>query len=106
VAAEAAFPGIKFDDRPLLEADERYKQVQAAYPTYAERENVPQRLEGIRQQRAAKDLDIGKWYERTRQKAAAEYYYRLVLKDWGDSLAAAEARQRLRAMGVQVEDAE
>jgi tetratricopeptide (TPR) repeat protein len=106
VAAEAAFPGIKFDDRPLLEADERYKQVQAAYPTYAERENVPQRLEGIRQQRGAKDLDIGKWYERTRQKAAAEYYYRLVLKDWGDTLAAAEARQRLRAMGVQVEDVE
>lgn len=106
VAAEAAFPGIKFDDRPLLDADERYRQVQTAYPTYAERENVPQRLEGIRQQRAAKDLDIGKWYERTRQRPAAEYYYRLVLEDWGDTLAAAEARQRLRAMGVQVEDVE
>ena len=106
VAAEAAFPGIKFDDRPLLEADERYRQVQAAYPIYAERENVAQRLEGIRQQRAAKDLDIGKWYERTRQKSAAEYYYRLVLSDWRDTLAAAEARQRLRALGVEVEDAE
>jgi tetratricopeptide (TPR) repeat protein len=106
VAAEAAFPGIKFDDRPLVEADERYRQVQASYPTYAERENVGQRLEGIRQQRAAKDLDIGKWYERTRQKPAAEYYYRLVLNDWGDTLAATEARQRLRAMGVQVEDVE
>jgi len=36
-ASEAAFPGIKFDDQPLVEADERYRQVLAAFPTYAER---------------------------------------------------------------------
>ena len=102
-AAEAAFPGIRFDDRPLLEAGERYRQVNRAFPVYARRENVEQRLEGIRQQRAEKDLDIARWYERTRQPAAAEFYYRLVLEDWDDTLAAAEARQRLRAMGVELD---
>ncbi len=105
-AAEAAFPGIKFDDLPLIEAEQRYQQVSAAYPTYAEREQIPQRLEGIRQQRAEKDLDIGRWYERTRQPSAAEFYYRQILKDWPDTLAAAEARTRLRAMGVQIESAD
>lgn len=99
-AAEAAFPGIRFDDRPLLEADERYRQVERAFPVYSRREEVGQRLEGIRQLRAEKDLDIARWYERTRQPAAAEFYYRLVLEDWDDTLAAAQARQRLRALGV------
>ena len=100
-AAEAAFPGTKFDDRALLEAQERYRQVQETYPAYAERENVPQRLEGIRQSRAEKDLDIARWYERTREPQAAEFYYRLVIADWPETLAAAEARQRLHALGLE-----
>lgn len=103
-AAEAAFPGIRFDDKPLVEADERYRQFLATFPAYAERENVPERLEGIRQQRAEKDLDIARWYERTRQPSAAEFYYRLILKDWPDSLAAGDARARLRALGAAVDD--
>ncbi len=102
-AAEAAFPGIKFDDRPLIEADERYRQFQAAFPAYAERENVAPRLEGIRQQRAEKDLDIARWYERTRRSDAAQFYYRRVIADWPGTLAASEARSRLRALGVEEE---
>lgn len=102
-AAEAAFPGIRFDDRPLLEAQERYRQVQSSFPAYAAREDVSLRLEGIRELRAAKDLDIGRWYERTRQPGAAEFYYRQLLADWPDTLAAAEARQCLRALGIELE---
>lgn len=102
--AEGAFPGIKFDDRPLLEADERYRQVLAAFPTYAEREQVAEHIEGIRQLRADKDFDIAHWYERTRQPSAAEFYYREVLQDWPGTLAAARARTRLRAMGAPFEE--
>jgi tetratricopeptide (TPR) repeat protein len=105
-AAEAAFPGIRFDDRPLLEAGVRYEQVRRAFPVYAERERVPERLTGIRQARAEKDLDIARWYARTRQPAAAEFYYRLVLEDWPDTLAAAEARQGLRGLEVDVQSEE
>ena len=98
-AAEAAFPGIQFDDTPLLEADERYRQLQGAFPVYAERENVVERLDGIRQQRAAKDLDIARWYERTRRPDAAQFYYERIIADWPDTLAAAEAQGRLRELG-------
>jgi tetratricopeptide (TPR) repeat protein len=105
-AAEAAFPGIKFDDRPLLEADQSYRQFQNTFPGYAERERIGARLEGIRQQRAEKDLDIARWYERTRRPDAAQYYYRRILRDWPGTLAEAEARSRLRALGVHLEDAE
>jgi hypothetical protein len=101
-AAAAAFPGIKFDDRALLNAQERYGQVQSTFPVYAERERVGDRLEGIRQERAEKDLDIARWYERTKQTGAAEFYYRLILKDWPETLAAGEARRQLRALGVEL----
>ncbi|MCK4340540.1 MAG: outer membrane protein assembly factor BamD [Phycisphaerae bacterium] len=104
VAAEAGFPGIQFDDRPLIEAAERYRQFQAAFPAYAERENVAERIEGIRQQRGEKDLDIARWYERTRRSDAAQFYYRQILKDWPDTLAATEARARLRALGSRIEE--
>lgn len=103
VAAQAAFPGVKFTDGALLNAEERYRQFQKAFPQYAEREKVDERLEGIRQQRADKDLDIAKWYERTSQKGAAAYYYRLVLKDWPNTLAAGEAARRLRGLGFEAE---
>lgn len=101
-AAEAAFPGIRFDPRPLLEAAERYRQVLAAFPAYAEHENVPERLNGIREQRAAKDLDVAQWYARTRQPDAAAFYYELILREWPDTLAAAEARTRLQALGREI----
>ncbi len=102
-AAEAAFPGIKFDDRALLDAEVRYRQTLSQFPAYAKREQVPQRLEGIRQLRAEKDLDIAKWYERTKHADAAEFYYRLILKDYPDTLAADEAKARLRGLGVEIE---
>ena len=99
-AAQSAFPGIKFDERALLEAEERYRQFQAAYPARAREEDVDARLENISRLRAAKDLDIAQWYERTRQPGAAAYYYQLVVRDRPDSLEATTARQRLEALGV------
>jgi outer membrane protein assembly factor BamD (BamD/ComL family) len=104
VSAEAAFPGVKFDDTPLREADEKYRQFENTYPSYAEREQVADRLEGIRQKRAEKDLSIAQWYEHTKRSDAAQFYYRRILRDWPHTLAEAEARGRLRALGVELED--
>lgn len=104
-AADASFPGVKFDDRPLVEAEERYRQVKATFPAFAERERVDARLDGIRAKRAEKDLDIARWYERTNRPQAAEFYYRAVMKDWDGTVAATEARGRLRAMGRVVDEA-
>jgi outer membrane protein assembly factor BamD (BamD/ComL family) len=102
-AAEAAFPGVHFDDRPLLNAEERYRQVRSTFPHYAERESVDARLAAIRQKRAEKDLEVARWYERTGQKGAAEFYYRLILREWPETLAESVARSRLRALGIELE---
>jgi len=100
VAAEATFPGVRFDSQPLVEADERYRQLEAAFPHYAERNQVDARLAGIREQRATKDLEIARWYERTRRPQAAVFYYQLVLHDWPDTLAASQAQRRLELLGA------
>lgn len=103
-AARASFIGIKYDAKPLAEAEERFRQLAAAFPQYAERNQVPAILEGIRQSRAGKDLDIARWYARTQRQDAAQYYYQSVLKRYPDTAAAAEARVELRRMGVETED--
>lgn len=99
-SAEASFTGVKFSDRALVDADVRYRQFKEQFPPLAERESIDARLEGIRQKRADKDLDIAQWYERTRARDAAVFYYRRILSDWPNTLAAAEAQGRLRALGV------
>lgn len=102
-SANAAFEGVKFDDRPLLEAEERYKQVQNVFPAYAERERVADRLAGIREARASKDLDIGRWYVRTNRPDAAAFYFRRVRSLYAGTLAADEATGALRRLGVDIE---
>ncbi len=103
-AAEATFPGVQFTDKPLLEAGERYRQLRSTFPVYAEREQVDARLEGIRQQRAEKDLEVARYYRRAGRPGAAEFYYRLVLRDWPGTLAAGEARLELRGLNVDVDE--
>lgn len=97
-AANASFPGVEFDDRALLDAEERYRRLQRAFPVYAERQNVGVILDGVRELRATKDLEIARWYEKTGQEGAAEFYYRAVLKDYPGTTAAREAAVHLRSL--------
>lgn len=102
-AAEASFPGIKHDDQKLVDADERYRRFEETFPAYAAREQIGVRRDGIRETRASKDLDVARWYERTRARDAAVYYYKRVLSDWPETLAAGESRAALKALGVAVD---
>ncbi len=105
-AAEAAFGGVEFDSRPLIEAEVRYRQFLAAYPAYAREEAVPGRLNAIELKRAEKDYHIAQWYEKTKHPEAAAFYYRMINRDWPDSLQATLSRQRLEALGQPLEPTE
>jgi len=98
-AALASFPGIKFDDSGLIEARERFTQFQRLYPGAAEQHGVPVVLEQIEATRADKTFDIAKFYEKTGQPNAARFYYRVILKNWPETPAAAQARGKLAALG-------
>jgi len=97
-AAFAGFAGVDFDDKPLLEADERYRRYADQYPDSAAAEGVGQRLERIRENRAEKEFRTGRFYERTHQTRAAAYYYRFVVDKWPDTTAARDARARLELL--------
>lgn len=98
-AALAGYGGIDFDDAPLVEAEERYRDYLAAYPGGAEQEGIGLVLDQIRAQRAAKELDIGRYYERTGHNGAAAFYYRSTIANWPDTIAATRAQDRLNRIG-------
>lgn len=90
-SALASFGGVLFDERPLIEAEERYRSYAARYPGLAEQEGIGLILGEVREKRAAKEFEIGAYYQRTRHPRAAAYYYRSTITNWPDSIAATKA---------------
>ncbi|MCP4591461.1 MAG: outer membrane protein assembly factor BamD [bacterium] len=99
-AALSGFPGIKFDDAPLVEAEARFLEYLSQYPGIAEQEGVGLTLDHIREQRAAKEVSVGDYYRRTGHPQAAAFYYRSTLTHWSETIAARQATDRLSTMGM------
>jgi outer membrane protein assembly factor BamD (BamD/ComL family) len=106
-ASLASFPGIQFDDVGLVEAQERFTQFEREYPDVSRQQGVPVILDEIAARRADKTLEIGKFYEKTshrfHEKAqklqTAKYYYRQTILRYPGTAAAAQAAERLTALG-------
>jgi len=99
-AALAAYPGPKFDDAGLVEAEERFRQYQQRYPQLAEAQRVPVLLDQIRAARGQKEYEIARFYERTRKRDAAAFYYRSTVENWPGTTWAAQAEARLALLGL------
>lgn len=98
-AALAQFPGIRFDDAPLVEAEERFLRYRQDYPQAAQQEGVDQILEDIRNTRAQKEFEIGEYYRKADRLRAAVFYYRSVVGNWPDTISATQAERVLEQMG-------
>lgn len=98
-SALASFPGVKFDDAALVEAQERFGQFRRLYPEASQQQGVPVLMDEIAAKRAEKSYDIGRFYERTGQHGAARYYYRATVRRWPGTPAGVLAENRLVAMG-------
>ena len=99
-AALAAFAGVAYDDAMLVEADARFSEYRLRYPAVADHEGVGLIQSDIHARRAAKQFEVGRYYERTDHISSAVYYYRLVLERFGDTVAAARATRRLELLGA------
>jgi outer membrane protein assembly factor BamD (BamD/ComL family) len=99
-SALASFPGVKFDDAGLIEAEERFRQFEQRYPQIAEAKDVPVVLEQIRTTRAQKEYDTASYYERTHKKSAAAFYYRSTIRNWPGTTWSAQAEARLAKLGL------
>ncbi len=98
-ASLARFPGTKFDDAPLIEAEERFMQFREIYPAGAEQHNVDLVLEDISNTRAQKELEIGQYYIRVGKPQAGMFYYHSVIDHWPGTSAATRAQSALADMG-------
>ena len=94
-AALASFAGVRFDDAPLVEAEERYRLYAQQYAGLAEQEGIGLILQDILEKRATKELEIGYYYRRTQHPRAASFYFASTMKNWPDTIAATKAAEAL-----------
>jgi len=100
-AADARFAGAPFDETPLLEATELYRQYLDQFPQSTDHAEIEGFLQLIQAKRAEKNFQVGKFYQRVRQPRAAAYYFNYVLKTWPETLWADRSRAEMERMGFE-----
>jgi TolA-binding protein len=91
----AAYKGPKYDASNLISAKSYYENFILRYPDAASEIGIDKKPKQINEQLADKQLNIGKYYERTGNKEAANLYYQMVVDNWPESAAAKAARKAM-----------
>jgi outer membrane assembly lipoprotein YfiO len=91
----AQFHGVRFDATALLDARTQLVNLIQVYPKLAAEENLEDFVAQIDRNLARKLLVTGDFYRRTRQPAAAVYYWRTIEQVYPNLPEAAEATERL-----------
>ncbi|BAM04670.1 outer membrane protein assembly factor BamD [Phycisphaera mikurensis] len=99
-AGLAQFKGPDFDATGLLEAGERLRAYQEAYPAAARRLNAEALQQRIRASLARRSLANARWYERRGDRVAAAAMRRRLIADHPGTAAAQEAIATLRGAGL------
>jgi len=81
-AAWASFEGIRFDETPLLEAEQRLKSFIESYPAEARKIGARQTLQQITAARAQKLFETARLYERVGKPASAAFYYKQIIASY------------------------
>jgi outer membrane assembly lipoprotein YfiO len=98
------YHGIRFDTRPLTEADKYYVRVLDEFPRSAMANSAEQRRRYVHEQLASKEYENGRFYEGKGYDKSAATYYRNILTRYPKTSFAPKARERLLGMGLPVED--
>ena len=84
----SAYNGPRFDSSGLVSAQSYYGSFKERYPQSAAEYDIDGKMTMVDEQLAYKYFEIGRYYERTDNKQAANMYYQKVLDDWPGSSAA------------------
>lgn len=98
-ATYASYGGIKFDETPLLEADQRFRALLRRYPAEARQADTIQILRDIIAQRAERVFYTAQFYERTNRPKPAVYYYKLCYEQFPQTMRGRDARAALVRLG-------
>lgn len=97
----AAYNRYPLEERPnydaakLATAKTYYQKFLLLYPEEARQNEIPQKIEQIDEQMAFKQYSIGRFYERTGERQAANLYFDMVVQNWPKTEAAALAKEAL-----------
>jgi len=92
-----------YDASSLYSAKTYYERFKSQYPEDAGKIGADEILKEINEQQACKQYTIGKYYEKTGNRQAANLYYDMVLRQWPGSHAAEMAMQILSPGSVSEE---
>ncbi len=91
----AAYKGPKYDGSGLISAKSYYENFKLRYQQDAESFDIDKKVEQINEQLAYKQFSIGRYYQRTGSRQAADFYYQMVIDNWPDSTAAKMAKRNM-----------
>jgi len=98
-ASLARYKGPRYDQRGLIEAQQRLKLYAAEFPASAEQIGANALTVRIRESLAQRDLITARWYVQRGEAVSAAVLLRRVITDYPDTAAAGEAVDELEAMG-------
>ncbi len=98
-ATYASYRGEKYDDTPLIDAEQRFLAYRRQFPQEAAKNRVDGILGDIADSRAAKLYYTASFYERTDKRPSARYYYEQLAEKYPNSDYAVKARTALRRLG-------
>jgi len=81
-AAWECFEGTRFDETPLLEAEQRFSSFIASYPSEARKIGARRTLQQIQATRAQKLFETARFYERIGKPSSAVFYYRQIIASY------------------------
>jgi outer membrane protein assembly factor BamD (BamD/ComL family) len=87
-----------YDAAKLNTAKTYYQKFLLLYPEEAKQNEVPEKIVQIDEQMALKQYVIGQYYRRTKEPQAARLYFDMVVRDWPNTQAAAQAKEALEGM--------
>jgi outer membrane assembly lipoprotein YfiO len=101
-ASLARYKGPRYDQRGLIEAQQRLKLYAAEFPASAEQIGANALTVRIRESLAQRDLITARWYVQRGEDVSAALLLRRVITDYPDTAAAGEAVDELEALGQPV----
>ena len=91
----ATFRGPYYDASGLVSAKSYYENYKLRYPDDAQRLGIDKILLKINEQLAEKNLLIANYYKKTGQPIPANMYYKMVVDNWPDTVAANNAKEQI-----------
>ncbi len=95
------YQGPSYDGGPLDEAEELIKQMRRQFPRESREhdEFLTKAWKDVRMNRAIREMNLARYFDRRKEYRAARQHYRNVTRDFSDTSLSSDANERLAQLG-------